>query len=157
MSDGQYDRVAPRAREIAPTLEPSEDDIGSAYLDPLRKLGSRAAERLEQEGFKEDWKGVSVTDPRTWKNRLDEVRDEHLYLYLLRDCIDTGLVFWQAHYGFDPDERDEFAEHIEEAQGASDSPKNLLKTWVWLQEVDAPTELEHRQETLDIVVHQGGN
>lgn len=157
MDDDSYQRIAPRAREIAATLEPDEDDIGTSYLNPLRKLSSKTEKRLEQEDFKEERKGVSVTDPRTWKNRLDEVRDQHLYLYLLRDSIETYLVFYQRYHGVGVGDMDALAEYVEDANGLSGSEKNLLETWEWLQDVDVPTELKHRQETLDTVIAKGDN
>lgn len=109
-----------------------------------RSANSVATEkRLEQEGFKEEWKSVSVTDPRTWKNRLDEVRNQHLYLYLLQDSIEAYLMFYQRYHGVDVGDMAALAEYVEKANGLSGSEKNLLETWKWLQHVDAPTELEH--------------
>lgn len=146
-----YQRISPRAREIAPTLEPDADDRVSSHLDPLRKLTSKTEKRLDAEGFKDEYKGVECTRVSTWKSRVDEVRDEHLFLYLLRDSVETHLVFYREYAGYGPDTEDEYIQYVDD-RNTYDCPENIVRTWRWLQKIDAPTELEHRQETLDGVI-----
>lgn len=154
MSDQSYERIAPEARATAETLEPLEDEKSYRYLDPLRKLASQSEKRLEAEGFKDDWKGVECTTVSTWKDRLDEVRDEHLFLYLLRDSVETHLVFYREYAGYGADEEAAYIEYVDDGN-SYDCPENIVRTWRWLQKIDAPTELEHRQETLETVFAQG--
>jgi len=155
--DESYQRIAPQTRKIAPELEPAADapEYSTWYLDPLRKLTRQTEERLEAEGFKDEHKGVECTRVRTWKNRRDAVRDEHLFLYLLRDSVETHLVFYREYAGYGQDEEAAYIAYVDDGNSYS-CPENIVRTWRWLQEIDAPTELQHRQETLETVLAQGG-
>lgn len=77
MTGGTYRRIAPQARNIAPELEPNEDDIATEYLNPLRKLTSKTEERLVDEGFHRPRTGVECVSVRTWKdNRFEGYRGQ---------------------------------------------------------------------------------
>jgi hypothetical protein len=150
VTDESYRRIAPEARRKAPDLEPNPDSKVSGHLDPLRKLNSKTEKRLDAEGFKDSCKGVECTAVSTWQDRLETVRDEHLFLYLLRDSVETHLVFYREYAGYGPDSEDSYIEYVDDGN-SYDCPENIVRTWRWLRKIDAPTELEHRQQTLEVI------
>jgi hypothetical protein len=137
---------------VAADLEPDEDQPGysTRHLDPLRRLTAVTETRLEEEGFKAEQTGVECTRVRAWKDRLETVRDPHLFLFLLRDSVETHLVFYREYAGYGEEDEVAYIAYVDEGN-SYDCPENIVKALRLLREIDAPTELEYRQTTLDAV------
>ncbi|MFB1064938.1 hypothetical protein [Natrinema sp. H-ect4] len=64
--------------------------------------------------------------------------------------MEAELVFWKHYHDFDSDEAFVDAVYEGDLSTASESVPNIVKTWRWLtEEIDAPEELESRQEGLN--------
>lgn len=134
-----------RAREII-----EEADSCQEIVDGLR--GSmEAANRLCEEGWLPENTGVNVKGLRYWKKQRREAVDTHYFDYLLLDIIHAQVKFWQHYHGYEVEET-----FLEEASdggiGTAGSEENMAKTFLWLRdEIEAPTELRDKQQTLEVV------
>jgi len=115
-------------------------------LDPLRQLNSEAETRLRRREFLDERTGAECVRLQTWKDRRADTADEHLYLYLLRDCIECHFLFYKHYHMYRDD--DTFREAVIDGQVGRDSETNIVTTSRWLDQVDAPTKLRSRQAHL---------
>ena len=126
-----------------------EADSHQEVVNELR--GSRQfQEALLEQGWHKENTGISVCGVQHWKEQRKEAVDTHHFDYLLREIMEAKLVFWKHYHDYDID--NVFVTSIlkEDANIASDSPKNIVKTWKWLTEdLDAPEELGSRQHGID--------
>jgi hypothetical protein len=111
-------------------------------LIPLRKLTREAANRLRRHGFLDEGTGTECIRPQTWKDRREDTDEEHLYLYLLRDCMDCDFLFNKHHHLYSDD--DTFREAVLDGQVGGRLETNIVTTFTWLDQIDAPTNLRSR-------------
>ncbi len=144
--------VARRIEDHAQTLD-SPDSYARKdtpwtreVLDPLRRLNSEAETRLRRHEFLDERTGAECVRPQTWKDRREETADEHLYLYLLRDCIECHFLFYKHYHMYSDD--DTFREAVTDDQLGQRSEHNIVTTLTWLDRIDAPTKLRSRQAHL---------
>lgn len=127
----------------------AEADSYQEVVDELR--GSRKyCEPLLEQGWHKENTGISVSNVSYWKQQREEATDTHHFDYLLREIMEAKLVFWKHYHEFDSDEAFVDAVSNGELDTASDSVDNIVKTWKWItEEIDAPEELESRQEGIN--------
>lgn len=142
--DGQ--KFIDRARGIIENGKTNDEIVN-------RLRGSNEAmEVLHSEGWLPKNTGVNVQGLRYWKKQREEAVDKHYFDFLLRDIIHAQVKFWQHYHGYDSEE--EFLEDAIEGKSQGwDSEENMAKTFIWLRdEIEAPTELESRQEGVEVFV-----
>jgi hypothetical protein len=134
-----------------------EADSYQEVVDELRGSMEYQKALLEQGWHKENT-GISVCNLSYWKEQRKEAVDTHHFDYLLREIMEAELVFWKHYYEFDLDQDFVNAVVNGDLNTASDSAENIVKTWKWLtEEIEAPEELETRQEGLNSFVGGGGS
>ena len=128
------------------------EEEAETHQEVVNKLrGSREYQEalLEQDWHKENT-GISVMTVSYWQEQRKEAVDKHHFDYLLREIIEAELVFWKHYHDFDLDQDFVNAVSNGDLNTASDSVPNIVNTWNWLTEkIDAPEELESRQEGLN--------
>lgn len=114
-------------------------------------MGSREyQEALLEQGWHKENYGISVMKVSYWKEQRKEATDTHHFDYLLREIMEANLVFWKHYHDFDSDQAFVGAVSNGDLSTASGSVENIVETWEWLTEkIDAPEELESRQEGLN--------
>lgn len=143
----EYERLELKAAELAETLEPDEDDPAwsSSFLDPLRRVLRESEERLQEEGWLEGNRGAETMKVSDWRDRYRNAGDQHLFLFLVRDCIMAHLHFYARFNGKNSVE--DLIEAVEDGAGQS-SQQNCVKTLQWLEREGAPKTLEYRQTSM---------
>jgi hypothetical protein len=128
------------------------EEEAETHQEVVNKLrGSREyQEALLEQGWHKENTGISVMTVSYWQEQRKEAVDTHHFDYLLREIIEAELVFWKHYHDFDSDQAFLGAVSNGDLNTASGSVENIVKTWNWLTEkIDAPEELESRQEGLD--------
>lgn len=130
------ERIAPKARET--------DDI-----DELRSLCSKTEKRLEEEGLKDETKGVECTKSSTWKERRRETAKQEVFDFLLLDAVETHLQFYKKNLGYKTD-GGLIVAVLEDGKHYS-CPDNIAKAYKWMMKTGPQLEIETRQETLEAI------
>jgi hypothetical protein len=135
---------AEEARRIEQEAESHQE-----VVNELR--GSREyKEALLEQGWHKENTGISVCKLSYWKGQRKEANDKHHFDYLLREIMEAELVFWKHYHDFDSDQEFVNAVVNGDLDTASPSVPNIVKTWKWVtEEVDAPEQLESKQEGLN--------
>lgn len=141
-------RIDDRATELgSPEAHAQKDRVWKReVLDPLRRLNKHAENRLREHCFLAENVGAECVRIQGWKEQRQQTADKHLYLYLLRDCIECHFLFYKHFQMFEDDAV--FREAVSNNQIGSRSERKIVATLNWLDHIDAPTELDSRQAQL---------
>ncbi|MFU1780229.1 hypothetical protein ACM16X_02485 [Haloarcula japonica] len=143
------DRYADQARHVAENLEVGEHTpTERSYFNILRRLDSRTEDRLQDEGYLEEYRGAETVSRGDWKDRRRDAVDTQLFDFLLYDSMEAHLVFYREYNGYSDDE--EFIDDVLMKGVGAGSEDNVVETYNWLDEdVDAPENLENLQSGID--------
>ncbi|SEO97352.1 hypothetical protein SAMN05216388_102529 [Halorientalis persicus] len=130
-------RLTPAAQALGEDVVPVEH--GFDGFGPLRRLTSASEQRLAVAGYNHQHVGVECVSLTEWKAKRQAATRTPLFEYLLRDSVEVHLWFYTAYHGYTS--IGALRENCTgENKTAAGSEHQVVKTFDWLQSVNAPTE-----------------
>lgn len=142
------ERIADQAKRIASGIEKDDGvpEWDSSHINPLRDLASQSEDRLREQGWLEHNRGAETLTWHDWQERRRSAYAPHLFDFLLKDAMETHIVFYTVYHGFD--NVDEFVQFLRETPSEGGSEVKVLETYQRLAQAGVPDELYERQSTM---------